>query len=302
MRSLPGLRVAPWSPRRRAAAILYGSVAAAACGARPPPPPVEPPRLPAEEACSGVDLVATPLPVPPRPAPDPYRWRPAAAAFARDGASMVPVAFVCDLPDGILAIAAEQGVEGGRRKIGGRVWSIARAATAPPIGTLAIDPGSPGCRAGEVTCTWKTSSPAIPAIDTLMNQRVPTSGWVHGADDTCRALPDDAIAFCSTATRMAYVELGCNPTDAPPVALQLGLHDASVERRFDLDVEVPVARLAGAAEQAGGTTYRYRFTGVGDAKGRFKVATLAFDLATTTASLELDGAREDCLAFGLYRR
>jgi hypothetical protein len=287
---------------RVVAGLLKLSLVAIACGARPPPPPVEPPRLPAEEACTGVDLVATPLPVPPRPAPDPYRYRPVAAVFAKDGATMSSVAFVCDLPDHVLAIAAEQGVEGGRRKIGGRVWSIARSATAPPIGTLAIDPSSSGCRTGEVTCTWKTSSPAIPAIDTLPNQRVPTSGWVHGAEDMCRALPDDTIAFCSTATRMAYVELGCNAADAPPVALELGIHDASVERRFDLDVEVPVARLRGAAEQAGGTSYRYAFRGAGDAQGSYKTATLAIDLATNAASLELDGAREDCLAFGIYRR
>lgn len=273
-----------------------------ACGPRAPQEPVEPPRLAAEEACAGVDLVATPLPVPPRPPADPYRLSPAAVVFAKDGASPFPVTNVCDLPDHVLAIAAEQGVESGRRKIGGRIWSIPRTALAPPLPPLAIDPASPGCRPGEITCTWQTSSPALSSIDTLARQRVPTGGWVHGADDMCRAVPDDTIAFCSTPTRMAYVEVGCAERDAPPVPLQLGLHDASQPRRFDLDVEVPVARLYGAADASAGTLYRYRFEGPGDARGNARSAVLAIDLAVSAATLELDGVTEACVAFGLYRR
>jgi hypothetical protein len=118
----------------------------------------------------------------------------------------------------------------------------------------------------------------------------------------CRALADDTIATCSTATRMAYVEIGCNPTDTAPVQLQLGIHDASLERRYDLDIEVPVARISGTAETATGTTYAYRFTGGGDAKGAFKTARLAIELAAPSATLEIDGTREPCLAFGIYRR
>ena len=267
-----------------------------ACGPKPPPVEVSPPRLAAEEACTGVDLVATPLPVPPRGAPDPSRWSPTGILYAREGGAMVRVTHVCDLPTHVLAIAAEQSVESGRRKIGGRAWSLGRGATAPAIPAMTIDPDSPGCRQGEITCRWQTSSPAVSGIDTLASQRVPTSGWVHGADDMCRALPDDAIAFCSTATRMAYVELGCNATDAPPVALQLGIHDTSLPRAFDLDVEVPVARLHGAADAADGDSFRYTFRGDG------RTATLAIELTTPRATLTVDGVAEDCVAFGIDRR
>jgi hypothetical protein len=262
----------------------------------------EPPRLVAEEACSGVDLRATPLPVPPRPPADPYRLSTAAAMFAQRDGAMQPATLLCDLPDRIIALAAVQGVESGKRKVGGTAWSLPRTATAPSVPPVAIEPSSDGCKQGAPFCGWKTGSPAMPSIDTIPNQRVATSGWVHGADDMCRALPDDTIATCSTATRMAYVEVGCNPTDTAPVQLQLGIHDASLERRYDLDIEVPVARLSGVAETASGTTYDYRFTGSGDLKGAFKTARLAIDLATTTATLEIDGTREPCLAFGIYRR
>lgn len=262
----------------------------------------EPPRLVAEEACTGVDLRATPLPVPPRPPADPYGLSTAAAMFAQRDGAMQPVTFLCDLPDRILALAAVQGVESGKRKVGGMAWSIPRTPTAPSFPPVAIDPASEGCKQGAATCGWKTGSPAMPSIDTIPNQRVATSGWVHGVDDMCRALPDDTIATCSTATRMAYVEVGCNATDTAPVQLQLGIHDVSLERRYDLDIEVPVARLSGTAEIATGSTYAYRFTGSGNLKGGFKTARLAFDLAASSATLEIDGTREPCVAFGIYRR
>jgi len=268
---------------------------------RPPPPPGanEPPRLPAVEACADhADLVATPLPVPARPPADPYSLPNAAAMFVTDAAGTHGATTLCDLPDRIVAIAAEQGVQSGKRRVGGTVYTIARSGAAS---TSSIDSSSAGCLAGAPTCAWKTTS-ELGTIETIPGQWVSTSGWVHGLDDMCRALPDDTIATCSTANRLAYVELGCQPADTAPVALQLGLHDASLERRYDLDVEVPVARLYGAAERASASTYVYRFTGAGDAKGRYKAAALAFDLAARTAVLELDGARERCIVFGLYRR
>lgn len=281
---------------------------------RPPPPPGanEPPRLPAVEVCTtGVDLAATPLPVPARPPLDPYALPVAAAMVVHDGTAARTATTICDLPDRIVALAAEQGVVSGKRRLGGTVYSIARNASPTPPSTssstptpratiAAIDGSSTGCIAGAATCAWKTTSPEVGTLETIPGQWVSTSGWVHGLDDMCRALPDDTIATCSTANRLAYVELGCQPADAPPVALQLGVHDASLDRRYDLDVEVPVARLHGAAETTTESTFVYRFTG--DAKGRYKSAALAFDLAAKSAVLELDGAREPCLAWGLYRR
>lgn len=283
-------------------AITASLVLIAAC--RPPPPPSanEPPRLPAEEACANPVEITGALPVPARPPADPYRIQTAALIGFRDSAGFHATTFVCDLADRILAIAAQQGVDSGKRTIGGTVWTIPRVATAPAIPPVAIEPSSPGCVKGEPMCTWKTASPAMPSIDTIPNQWVATSGWVHGLEDMCRAVPDDTIATCSTATRMAYVELGCQQRAAPPVALSLGIHDASLDRRYDLDIEVPVARLTGAATIASDTTYSYRFTGPGDAKGAHKSATLTFDLAGPSAELELDGKREPCIAFALYRQ
>jgi hypothetical protein len=286
---------------RAAVALL---IVLAGCPKLPPPPGSdEPPRLPAVEACAtDVDLLATPLPVPARPPADPYGVATAATLVARTERGTQAVTTICDLPDRILAVAAEQGVVSGKRRLDGTVYTIPRTATAPRVPPVAIDASSTGCMPGVATCSWKTASPALDTIETIPGQRVSTSGWVHGLDDLCRALPDDTIATCSTANRLAYVELGCQPADAPPVALQLGLHDASLERRYDLDVEVPVARLYGVAETASEPTFVYRFTGPGDANGRYKQATLSFDLAATTAVLELDGAREPCLAYGLYRK
>ncbi|MDX2093827.1 MAG: hypothetical protein SFX73_38690 [Kofleriaceae bacterium] len=272
----------------------------AACP-KPPPPPGsnEPPRLPAVEACAAeVELVATPLPVPARPPADPYALPTAATMVAHSNTGVHAATTICDLPDRILALAAEQGVMNGKRRLGGTIYTIPR--TAPTAAPVAIEASSPGCVAGAPTCVWNTSS--LDTIETIPRQRVSTSGWVHGLEDMCRALPDDTIATCSTANRLAYVELGCQPADAPPVALQLGIHDASLERRYDLDVEVPIARLYGAAETASEPTFVYRFTGPGDAQGHFRVAALSFDLGAKTAVLELDGVREPCLAYGLYRR
>lgn len=286
--------------RLAAATLLFLS----ACP-KPPPPPGsnEPPRLPAVESCAvDVDLVQTPLPVPARPPADPYGLPTAATLVARTSAGVKTATTICDLPDRILAVAAEQGVMSGKRRLGGTVYTIPRTATAPRIPPAAIDASSPGCVPGTSTCAWKTASPALGTIETIPGQRVSTSGWVHGLDDLCRALADDTIATCSTANRLAYVELGCQPADAPPVDLHLGLHDASLERRYDLDIEVPVARLYGAAETARDPEFVYRFQGPGDAQGRYKQATLSFDLAAKTAVLTLDGVPEPCLAFGLYRR
>jgi hypothetical protein len=104
---------------------------------------------------------------------------------------------------------------------------------------------------------------------------------------------------------MAYVELGCTTEAAGPVQLQLGIHDASLDRRYDLDVEVPVARLHGAVDpQSGGARWLYRFTNTEKTNGAYRSAALSIDLGASppTAELVLDGAREACAAFGLYRR
>ncbi len=275
-------------------------------GCKPPVPgvPVEPPRLAAEEGCSGIDVGAR-LPVPARPAGDPYALQTAAAMFAlRDGV-MTPATTVCDLADRILVLAATQGVEGGKRRLGGTAWVMPRVATAPSIAALAIESTSTGCMPGTPTCTWKLASPAMPSIDTVPNQWVATGGWVHGVDDMCRAVPDDTIAFCSTPTRMAYVELGCTTDAGGPVQLQLGIHDASLDRRYDLDVEVPVARLHGTVDpQSTDARWLYRFARTEASNGAYRSATMAIDLGATppTAEITVDGAREACVAFGLYRR
>lgn len=275
-------------------------------GCKPPAPETvnEPPRLAAEEPCTGVD-VRSRIPVPTRPPVDPYALSTAAAMFAiRDG-RIAPATMVCDLPDRILALAATQGVESGKRKLGGTAWLIPRAATAPSIASIAIEPASPGCVQGAATCTWKLASPAMPSIDTVPSQWISTGGWVQGIDDMCRAVPDDTIAFCSTATRMAYVELGCTTDATGPVQLQLGIHDASLERRYDLDVEVPVARLHGAVDpQRGGAQWLYRFANSEPTNGPYRSAAVSIDLGATPprAELVLDATHEPCIAFGLYRR
>jgi len=290
--------------RRSGSWRIAALVAVAAC--KPPAPETvnEPPRLAAEEPCTGVDVGAR-LPVPPRPPVDPYALPTAAALFASRGGAATPATMICDLPDRIVALAATQGVEGGKRKLGGTAWVIPRVATAPSLAAIAIEPTSVGCTPGAPTCGWKLASPAMPSIDTIPGQWVTTGGWVHGLDDMCRAVPDDTIALCSTATRMAYVELGCTQAADRPVGLQLGIHDASLDRRYDLDVEVPVARLHGAAEPgSGGTRWAYRFARTDAANGPYRAASLTIELGASGPSAELvvDGAREACLAFGLYRR
>ena len=86
------------------------------------------------------------------------------------------------------------------------------------------------------------------------------------------------------------------------VKLQMGLHDESLERHYDLDVENPVARLYGAAAPARGDALIYEFTGAGDAKGHAKTATLMVDVRAMTASLTLDGVNELCMTWGIFRR
>jgi len=297
----PDASAARWSGSWRLAATL---VAVAACKPPAPETVTEPPRLAGEEACTGVD-VRPRIPVPARPPVDPYALPTAAAMFALRGGVATPATMICDLPDRILALAATQGVDGGKRVLGGTAWVIPRLATAPDLAAIAIERTSMGCTPGAPTCAWKLASPAMPAIDTIPGQWVTTGGWVHGLDDMCRAVPDDTIAFCSTATRMAYVELGCTQAADAPVQLQLGIHDASLERRYALDVEIPVARLHGAAEPAsGGARWVYRFARTDATNGPHTTAALTIDLGTTppAAELVLDGAREACIAFGLYRR
>jgi len=261
-----------------------------ACGSKQPPAePVEAPRLDAVEACMHPAPAASALPVPVRP-PDAYPW---AELGFRDAAGWHPATFLCDLPDRVVALAV--------RGKGGTASSVVRGAggVMGAAKTVSILPSSKGCVPGSVTCTWDTGLPDAPSIDTLKGpQWVPTSGWVHGAEDMCRALPDDTIAVCSTATRLAYVELGCTEPGAA-VQVQLGLHDESLPRSYDLDVEVPVARLYGTGQgDAQGDRWTYRFTGA----GKPAAASLVIDLAAHTGVLEVDGARQECIAFGLYRR
>lgn len=258
------------------------------CGqAARPPIVVETPRLDAVEACAQPAPPASALPVPVRP-PDAYPW---ADLGFRDPTGWHAATFLCDLPDRVVALAV--------RGKGGTASSLVRGANGV-VGaakTVSILPSSKGCAPDAVTCTWDTGLADAPSVDTLKGpQWVPTSGWVHGAEDMCRALPDDTIAVCSTATRLAYIELGCTEP-GNPVQLQLGLHDESLPRSYELDVEVPVARLYGTGEGSG-DRWTYRFTGAATPK----TASLLVDLAAHTAVLEVDGARQDCIAFGLYRR
>ncbi|MBL0213080.1 MAG: hypothetical protein IPQ07_04300 [Myxococcales bacterium] len=250
------------------------------------------------EACTAGAPPTSALPVPVRPAIDPYRISPLALIGFRDREGFHPATFLCDLPTRVIVLAAEQTVSGGKRVVGGTAWSLARpgdaSRAAVPVPILA---SSKGCLEGEVTCTWDTGSVDEPSIDQLKGpQWVATSGWVHGVEDMCRALPDDTIAVCSTAKRMAYVEVGCQDKPSNAIALQLGLHDESLPRNYDLDVENPVARLYGEAVPGGGDRYTYRF------RGAKQTASLVIDTAAKTGWLELDGVREDCMAFGLYRR
>lgn len=215
-----------------------------------------------------------------------------------------PVMFLCDLPDQILGIGATQTVDGGKRVVGGTVYAHPRSATARALPkAMAIAASSPGCKQGELACAFDTEAGKI---EMLREQWVNTSGWVHGLDDMCRALPDDTIAVCSTATRMAYVELGCD------ARVHLGIHDTSLERKFDLDVESPVIRMHGTAGSMP-TTWKFDFT-----SDEHSVASPATTKApkhvTLTmnappdrptvleAALSIDGVAEPCIAAALYTK
>lgn len=261
-------------------------------------------------------MTPTPLPIlPARIAADPYRLsHPSEMVMTVDGLNMAST-FLCDLPDQILGIAATQTVDGGKRVVGGTIYAHPRTATARALPRrIDIVPSSPGCKQGELACTFATASPAIATIEMLREQWVNTSGWIHGLDDMCRALPDDTIAVCSTQTRMAYVELGCEG------ALQLGIHDASLERTFGLDVEAPVVRMRGTLDPASpdAPTWTFRFTGdeTSTAAPTTKTpgsATLVMNVtppgaqidkggAGLGATLTIDGAAEPCIAWAIYRR
>ncbi|MGE0402467.1 MAG: hypothetical protein AB7T06_37545 [Kofleriaceae bacterium] len=293
---------------RRALAIIV----LAGCPKPPPPPSVtEPPRLVAEESCTA----PTAMPVlPARLLADPYRLSHPAEMSMLVGGAQVPVSFLCDLPDQILGLEVTQTVDSGRRIVSGAIHAVPRVASAralPPV--IDIAPSSPGCRQGELACELRTASPAITKIEMLREQWIHTSGWVHGMDDICRALPDDTIAVCSTKTRMAYVELGCDGE------LHLGLHDASLARTFDLDVEAPNARMRGALEPASRDAAVWTFRFAGDARSTASPATKPPASATLEmrvtppgvqtdkggaghgATLTVDGASEPCIAWAIYR-
>lgn len=274
--------------------------ALAGCAKPPPPPSVtEPPRLAAEESCAST----TPAPtLPARPPADPYRLSHAAEMMMTVDGGPRTLTFLCDLPDLILGVGATQTVDGGKRVVGGVVYAHPRADARALPPTIGIEASSAGCKQGELACTFDTRS-ALGAIDMLREQRIHTSGWVHGFDDMCRALPDDTIAVCSTQTRMAYVELGCDGE------LHLGIHDAELARAFDLDVESPVLRLRGALDPASpdATAWTFRFRG--DARSVAAPTTrppaaaeLAIDLAGKRATLTVDGAAEPCIAWAIDRR
>src|SRR5690349_16030540 len=109
----------------------------------------------------------------------------------------------------------------------------------------------------------------------LREQWVHTSRWVHGFAVMSRALRDDTIAACSTPTRMPHVEL------AREGQLHLGIHDASLERKFDLDIEAPVVRRRGSASSLA-NTWKCEF--VGDANS---VAAPSTTKAPKTATLTI---------------
>lgn len=284
----------------RIAAAITALLAACKSGG-PPAEVAEPPRIDAVESCASPAPPRESLPVPVRPAADPYQLSPWALMGFTDGQGFHPATLLCDLPSRVVMVGAKQTVSGGKRLVGGTVWTLPRQGAAVPA--VAIAPTSPGCLEGKLTCAWETASPEMTSIEQLKGpQWVATSGWIHGMEDMCRALPDDTIAVCSTASRLAYVEVGCQDGQGGAVALQLGLHDESLERHYDLDVENPVARLYGAADPIAGDTFTYRFTGAGDAKGHYKAASVTIDVAGKRGWLDLDGKREDCLGFGLFRR
>ena len=265
----------------------------AGCPKPPPPPSVgEPVRLPAEESCPDAAARALP-PLPARPAADPYQLARAELLIASTPQPR-PITFLCDLPDRVLAIGATQTVQGGRRVVGGSIAQLAR--TSAPVADVPILPSSAGCRPDQPLCELATESAEFPRLSLLRDQWIHTGGWVSGREDMCRALPDDTIAVCSTRTRMAYVELGCAGQ------LQLGIHDTTLPRVFDLDVEVPNARLTGqVVPDAGAMRWAAAFTS-GD--GPVKAARLELDLdpGAERGRLIVDGAAEPCFVFGVYRR
>ena len=229
-----------------------------------------------------------------------------------DGLNM-PLLFLCDLPDEILGIGAKQTVDGGKRVVGGVVYVHPRPFARELPARIGIEASSPGCKEGELSCVFETATQATNKIEMLREQRINTSGWVHGMDDICRAVPDDTIAVCSTPTRMAYVELGCDGE------LQLGIHDTSLPRTFDLDVEAPMFRLRGALDPASpdAATWTFRFHGDPNSSASSKwkppaSATLVMNVTPTgiqidkgpglNAKLTIDGATEPCIAWAIYRR
>jgi hypothetical protein len=271
----------------------------AGCPKPPPPPSVtEPPSLPAELSCTS----ATPMPaLPPKPPADPFRLTHAAQMqMTVDGASQ-PIAFLCDLPDQILGVAATQTVDGGRRVVGGVVHAYPRSATARALPTrMDITASSPGCKQGELACAFETEAGKI---EMLREQWIHTSGWVHRFDDMCRALPDDTIAVCSTASRMAYVELGCDGE------LHLGIHDTQLPRKFDLDVEAPVIRMRGGLDEmpTADSPWSFRFgadknSTAAPTTKTFAAAALVVPRDLTSATLRIDSSTEPCIAWAIYRR
>lgn len=240
----------------------------AAC--KPPAPPTvnDPPRLDAVEACA--EPSAGPLPVP--------MGRGVVVGFHDEG-GYHPATALCDLPDRIVLLAAEQSVHGKR----GTAWSIPRTGGAAT--EARILPSSPGCNAEKVTCAWETDAPGTPSIEVLRAPpRLPTSGWVHGSEDMCRALPDDTFAVCSTAHRMVFVTPRCGG------GVSIALHDATLPRAFDLDVEVPVTRVHGTATQLDSGRWTYAGEGL----------SLTIDIDAHRGALTVGGQNEDCIAFGLY--
>lgn len=267
-------------------------------------------RLPAEEGCADSAQRSLP-PLPPRPVVDPYQL-PRPELLILNTGQPRPITFLCDLPDRILAIAATQTVQGGQRVVAGRIEQLARApvpdgaradAMDAPLPSVDIVPTSPGCKPDQPTCEFMTRDRELAKVAMLRSQWIHTGGWVSGREDMCRALPDDTIAVCSTRERMAYVELGCKGQ------LQLGIHDTSLPRTFDLDVEVPVARLVGqVAADNSATRWSATFTNPDAARSmqasRYQTAALQVNLdpGNERGELVVDGTREPCFVFGLYRR
>ncbi|MFN0248952.1 MAG: hypothetical protein ACKV2T_18835 [Kofleriaceae bacterium] len=267
---------------------------------KPPPPPsvTEPPSLPAEASCGSTTAMPA---LPPKPVADPFRLTHAAQMqMTVDGASQ-PIAFLCDLPDHILGLAATQTVDGGRRVVGGVVHAHPRTATARALPKrMPIAASSPGCKQGELACAFETEAGTI---EMLREQWIHTSGWVHRFDDMCRALPDDTIAVCSTASRMAYVELGCDGE------LHVGIHDTQLPRKFDLDVESPVIRMRGGLDvmPTADSPWTFSFRGGKDSTAApttksFTAVNLVVARDLASATLNLDNRPEPCVAWAIYRR